>query len=366
MSAAPLFERPPHCPNERCPSRGEPTACWRWVRAGCFRRLAAPHRIQRFRCDHCGRHFSEQTFRTSYWLKRPELLAPLFHDLVGCSGFRQIARKHAASPQTVALHAARLGRHAQLFHETLRPKGEIREPLCLDGLQSFEFSQYHPTLYHVVVGQRSHYCYGFTHSELRRSGRMTTRQKRRRAELEREFGRPDPRSVEREVARLLAVVAPTPQALELHTDEHTDYPRALRRLAHLQVTHRTLSSRSARTSRNPLFAVNLLDLLVRHSGANHKRETIAFSKRRQSALSRLWVFVVWRSYVKWFSERRGRETPAMRAAVCAQRWSVERILAQRLFPWTVTLPACWRDAYWGLTPTRRIRQLRAHRARYAV
>jgi hypothetical protein len=57
-------------------------------------------------------------------------------------------------------------------------------------------------------------------------------------------------------------------------------------MGHLaEVTHRTISSRALRDTRNPLFAINLLDLLIRHSGANHKRETIAFSKRRQSASS---------------------------------------------------------------------------------
>ena len=65
------------------------------------------------------------------------------------------------------------------------------------------------------------------------------------------------------------------------------HPRALRRLPHLDVTHCTVNSRAVRTPRNPLFAINLLDLLIRHSGANHKRETIAFSKRRQSAIDRL-------------------------------------------------------------------------------
>src|SRR5690349_18113023 len=157
---------PPFCPNERCEYHCGAAASWRWVRAGSFRRLGPPYRVQRFRCGHCGRYFSEQTFRTSYWLKRPTLLAAVFHDLVGCSGFRQIARKYDASPQTILLHAARLGRHCELFHERLRPKGPVAEPLVLDGFQSFEFSQYHPTLFHVVAGKDSHFFHGFTHSEL--------------------------------------------------------------------------------------------------------------------------------------------------------------------------------------------------------
>jgi hypothetical protein len=253
-----------------------------------------------------------------------------------------------------------------LFHEQLRPRGPLTEPLTLDGFQSFEWSQYHPTLFHNLVGKHSHFFHGFTDSELRRSGSMTPRQKDKRARLEREYGRPDPRSVEKEVARVLAIVAPEPQALELHTDEHPDYPRALQRLPHLDVTHRTLSSRAARTPKNPLFPINLLDLLIRHCGANHKRETIAFSKRRQSAAERLWVFLVWRNYLKWLSERRHDATPAMRAGVCEKRSSLRRVLWRRLFPSRIRLPDRWQDYYWRRTPTRCIAHPRTHRLKLAT
>jgi len=365
MSGANAPFTPPFCPNPSCAFHCRDSASWRWVRNGGFSRHSPPLRVQRFRCGHCGRNFSEQTFSTSYWFKRPELHDRIFADLVACGGYRQIARKYDLSPQTVALHAARLGRHCQLFHRRLCPEGPITEPLVLDSFQSFELSQYHPTLFHLVAGKASHFLYGFTDSELRRSGRMTARQKRRRAEIELRFGRPDSRSVSREVAMLLAIVAPQPQRLVLHTDEHRDYPRAFSALPHLTIEHHTISSRAARTNSNPLFAINLLDLLIRHSGANHKRETIAFSKRRQSAAARLWVFLVWRNYGKWFSERRRGETPAMRAGACTRRWSVSRILASRLFPRRIGLPDRWAVYYWGRTPTRRLPNARSHHLRYA-
>ena len=167
-------------------------------------------------------------------------------------------------------------------------------------------------------------------------------------------------------AALLALVAPEPQALALHTDEHPDYPRALQRLPHLDITHLTLSSRAARTAKHPLFPINLLDLLIRHCGANHKRETIAFSKRRQSAAERLRVFLVWRNYLKWFSERRHDATPAMRAGVCDTRWSVRRVLWRRRFPSRVRLPDRWQDCYWRRTPTRCIEHPRRHTLRFAT
>ena len=356
---------PPHCPNPACAFHTTAEG-WRWVRDGVFFRRHAPHRIQRFRCRHCRRRFSEQTFRTTYWLQRPHLLRPVFQALLACSGYRQVARALETSPHTVLTHAARLGRHCLLVHQQLRPARLPEEPLVLDGFESFEWSQYHPTLYHVAAGQHSHFFHGFTESELRRSGRMTARQKRRRAKLEAVLGRPDPRSVENEVTALLGTLAPEPRALELHSDEHTDYPRALKRLPHLDVTHRTISSRAARTTRNPLFAINLLDLLIRHSGANHKRETIAFSKRRQSAAERLWVLAVWRNYMKSFSERARGESPAMRLGLLARRLKAHEVLAARRFPGRIPLPPCWQRYYWRQVPTRALANPATHRLKYAA
>jgi hypothetical protein len=89
--------------------------------------------------------------------------------------------------------AARLGRHAILFLASHRPKRRVDEPLVIDGFEGFAYSQYQPLYLNLVVGARSHFTYGFTQSTLRRKGRMTAPQRRRRAALEREHGRPDPK-----------------------------------------------------------------------------------------------------------------------------------------------------------------------------
>jgi hypothetical protein len=190
------------------------------------------------------------------------------------------------------------------------------------------------------VGRESHFFYGFTECEVRRSGRMTQRQRRRRAELEARHGRPDPRAIERTVGQLLANFTAPSKPLDLTSDEHQAYPRAIARLG-LQVTHRTVSSRAARTTRNPLFAVNLLDLLIRHSSANHKRETIAYSRSRRGAIERLWLFLVWRNYVKSFTEKRRSPTPAQRAGVTDRRWRLGQLFRRRIFPERVGIDPIW-------------------------
>jgi len=356
---------PPFCPNPACRYHTDPRG-WRWKRKGFFLRQRVPQAIQRYVCRTCDRSFSSQTFATSYWLRRPDLLAPIFLQLVACSGYRQIARALGVSPSTVLRQAIRLGRHCLLFHARLRPSGSPSEPLVVDGFESFEFSQYTPIHVHAAVGAASHFVYGLTDSELRRKGRMTEVQRRRRLALEVRYGRPDPKAIERDLAALLELVAPPGSALELHSDDHPAYPRALRRLPDRRFAHRVTPGSAPRTPQNPLFPVNLFDLLVRHSSANHKRETIAFSKRRQSAMERLFVFLVWRNTMKSFSERKRDATPAQRLGLLPRRLTVDAVLAERLFPSRIALPERWGQYYRREVETRRIPYGQRYLAKYAA
>ena len=365
MTSAPAPSAPPHCPNPTCAFHRHAKG-WHYQLDGFHPRLAPPHRVQRYRCCHCRRRFSDQTFLQTYWLKRPEFYLPIAHGLVAGSCLRQLGRSLSLSPQTILRHANRIGRQCALFHERLRPKGEITEALSLDGFISFEYSQFHPTSYNILTGAWSHYLYGFTVSEQRRSGRMTSRQKKRRLEIEAEFGRPDPRAVEKDVAELLRILCAKAQALVLHSDEHHDYPRAFKAVPHLSIDHRTVSSKDPRTPANPLFASNLIDLLIRHSGANHKRETIAFPKRRQMAIWRLNLFAAWRNYVKWTSERKHKETPAMKLGILDRRLTLEEMLKKRVFPSRVDQPQRWEEYYWGKVTTREMPRGTRHTLKYAA
>ena len=194
---------PPFCPNPRCDSHAAP-GTWRWKRKGFHERLHGPRRVQRYVCRSCRRNFSSQTFSTTYWLKIPYRLAPLFHRLVGCSALRQIAREFALSHSTVQRQAERLGRHCLLFLEASRPKSGPTEPLVLDGLRTFEHSQYWPFDLNLLVGA-SHYVYGFNDAELRRSGTLRPSQRAKRAELEAAHGLPDPQATRQAVEELFDV-----------------------------------------------------------------------------------------------------------------------------------------------------------------
>src|SRR5258706_6722157 len=137
------------------------------------------------------------------------------------------------------------------------------------------------------------------------------------------------------------IVVPEGARATIRSDQHPAYPRALARVRRLgrALRHETTPSRIARTPKNPLFSINLADLLIRHSQANHKRETIAFSKRRACAAYRLFVFLVWRNTMKSLSERKRDASPAHRLRLLPRRLNVHDVLRTRAVPNCVLLPA---------------------------
>ena len=354
---------PPHCPNPACDSHADPGP-WRFIRKGFYRTRSTRGPIQRYRCSHCQRSFSSQTFSLSYWLRRPDLLRSTFHRLVSCSALRQIAAEAEVSPSTIQRLAERLGRHCLLLHEALRPRTP-QEPLVLDGFRSFESGQFWPYDLNLLVGA-SYYVYGFNEAELRRSGTHTRAQRRKRRRLEARYGRPHPQATREAVVELLNRLIPAGAQVELWSDQHQAYPQALRRIGGRTIRHRSLSSRRVRTPMNPLFPVNLADHLLRHTGANHKRETIAFNKRRQGALYRAAIFVVWRNYVKWSSERRKTPPPGVAIGAIPRRMSVAEVLSERRFPWRAGLRGWIERCYFGRIRTRCLPRGRVHALRYAV
>ncbi len=218
----------------------------------------------------------------------------------------------------------------------------------------------------LIVGT-SLFVYGFNDVELRRSGAMRPSQVVKRRILEKKFGRPDPQATRKRVEELLRRVVPTGSTVVLRSDEHQSYPRAIRRLRDRRIFHERTSSTEARTTSNPLFPVNLSDMLLRHSSANHKRETVAFSKRRQSALYRLAIWTVWRNYMKDRSENRPKGTPAQALGLVPKSLELADVFRTRLFPGRGKGIRGWlAECYFGRITTRAIERCVMHQPRYAI
>ena len=356
---------PPFCPNPNCLCHGKLNQNWAFKRAGYYRRQYDNKRIQRFTCLHCKRSFSTQTFSTTYWLKRPDVLASLFPKVNGCMCNRQIARELKSSPSTIDRQISRLARHCILFHQSMIQDMNPPSEIVIDGFESFELSQYFPTHHHVAVEKDTDFFIYFTDSPLRRKGRMTPEQKKRRENLENVLGRPDPKAIEKDMKELLEVTLKDALSAVVYSDDHRAYPRSIQQLD-CHIRHDITPGSDHRDSNNPLFPANLLDLLIRHSNSNHKRETIAWSKRRQASAERLVILLVWRNYMKGRREKeRGSPTPAMVKGLTDRPLEIEDILDGRIFRSEQELPPRWAEYYERKVETVGLGRNRHHELSYA-
>ena len=210
--------------------------------------------------------------------------------------------------QTVSNRIMRVARQAIAVHAWLTVDSVLGEPVVVDGLVSYWVSQYVPNEFTVLLGARSRFLYSYSACTKRRSGRMTERQRRRRAELEQRF-RADPRALECSFSQVVEEATRCADAtrcdLELRTDEHRSYAHGL--AAHPgwnllcrdgKAVHRTTSSRRIRSASNPLAVVNTLDRSVRNDLAEHVRETIRFARSLSASLERFTVYQHWHNYRK--------------------------------------------------------------------
>jgi transposase-like protein len=357
--------QPHFCPRRECPEHQRRTPGFRFRRLGTYvtrRRW----RIPRFLCLTCRGSFSRQSFAVSYYCKRPELLLPVAAGLVAGSAHRQLARALRCAPSTVDRMAARLGRHALLLLARARGElaGSVTEPFVLDHFETFEFTQDWPFGVGTLVGSRSWFVYDLDPAPHARTGRLTEAQRRRLAERPRRPARGGYLGSTRRVLDGLLRLASPDRPVCLRGDGHVAYDRAVAghpACARLKLERYPNPPRGPKGSeRSPearlrdarLFPVDLLHTLLRHSLAHHRRETIAFGRRLNALMERLFLTAVWRNFVKRRSERRARSgTPAMRLGLTTEPWDWRRVLSRRLFPARQPTPPAWAFIYKRLWTT---------------
>ena len=375
-SIAPQQFTPPHCPWAACPTHDPLPPAFRFRRHGSFTRSSDRRSVPRFLCLACRRTFSQQTFAASYYLKRPDLSVPIAAGLVAGSAHRQLARSLHCGPTTVTRRAARLGRHALLLQaRTIRSLRGLREPLCYDHFESFAHSQDEPCGVGTLTGHLSWLLYGLDFAPHRRTGRTTPAQEaRRRSWTDPPASRADPYRVAcRESFSSLIERLDPAQPIIVFCDGKGSYLRAFndrglrgRVAPRIHPNPRRGPKGSARSPEavardKAMFPVDLLHGLLRHSAAHHRRETIAFGRRHNAMLERIFLFAVWRNLVKSRSERdRWSLTPAAYLGIVQGAWSWERVLAQRLFAWQERVPENWKKIYLREIRTRGLSINRRH------
>jgi len=310
-------ERPHHCPYPKC----ENVSIF-WIHQ---RIKDAPDRT-RFRCLGCKRTFSYAQFHFEFRNKRRGLNHLIFaHFTAGLSN-RQIASAISSSECLVRNRIEKMAKQAIIMHDLLSSKSPIHEPIAFDGLENFARSQYEPNNIQQAIGSRSLFIYDFNFAPLNRKGRMSQRPKERNAHFATTLGQFPKNAVElaskKLLERLLKRSALAKKPLELLSDEHFHYRRAVERInrnSHQKIEHATVSSKTPRTFKNVLFPVNHTDLLTRQHIKAFARETISFSKNHSAMVQKYALFAAWKNYMRPQFTKPQKQNPTANTHTPAQR-----------------------------------------------
>ena len=344
--------RPPFCPNPNCEAHQNKHKA-HFQHYGKKPILRFPYFTTRYRCCRCNTTFTQSRFELHYRQKVWGLNEEIFYlDSVGASK-RAISRRVERSEKLVRIRLIKMARQGLLIHARRVARLPVREPIVYDGLENFSFSQYDPNNLNHAVGKNSLFTYDFNLCPLNRKGRMSPRQRRRKAWLDERYGEYPKDAIRTSTRRILARLLKKTVELDLFSDRHFQYRRAIELdLPKQRIHHVTVSSKVARNFANPLFAVNNIDMQARHNRAAFKRETIAFAKHPVAMLESFVLYAIHRNYMRpkfWGTHRSDPESskrsPGMEVGVTKKIESFWEFFREWVPPTHVQLHSEWRNLY---------------------
>ncbi len=252
-----------------------------------------------------------------------------------------------------------LKRQAILRWEELMEEHKHVEPIVIDGIESFIRNQYCPNNVNNAVGKHSLFTYHVNYSALNRKGRKTATQEIKNRLFHLQKGKFPTNSIYKEFTNCAAYIVSKSKQLpvELHTDEKKEYKWSLDRNFKGKFVHHTTNSKIKRDVHNNLFAVNNLDMQLRHYLACCKRETIAFSKQEAGFMDRIILFSANRNFMRPKFVRgskddpfRHKRSPAMEIGVTNSILTFNQFFDRRRMSTQVKIRKDWKSVFFDDYP----------------
>lgn len=350
---------PPYCPRAKCPNHFPHMAKEGFsVVHGKNSLKRFPYCAIRFRCRDCDKTFSASFFKLHYRQKVWGLNSEIDSlENLGASK-RAIARHIHHSERLVRDRQLKMARWGLLLHASLTEELKVSEAIVYDGLENFSFSQYDPNNINHAVGKKSLFTYDFNFCPLNRKGAMTAFQKSRKALLEKKYGHYPRDAIRTATKRIFERLVSRAGELTVYSDRHFQYRRVVEEdLPDKKITHLRVSSKIHRNFKNPLFAVNNIDLMARQDVSSFKRETISFNKHSIAMQESFVRYVLRRNYRRpkfWGTHRSdpkcSRTSPAMELGLTDRIMRFDAFFRERVLPTHVRLHEDWLNLYLRLDP----------------
>ncbi len=290
--------RPPRCPNTSCPHHRDPEARFYW-RHGSYRARCRAEAVPRFRCRHCGRGFSRQTFRHDYRDRRPDRNELVFQLLASGMGLRQASRVTGLKPTSVQKKMQKIGRTCRWLHRNLCTRLPAGCTFLLDEEETYESASIRPLTMPLLMECSSWFVVALGAGPIRRLAPEGSKRRFRQDREEREKGPRRDRSrrcTRVALGRLAQRVGPEP--FVIRTDEKASYRALIREVFGRRARLETTLGSLARTTRNPLFPINTAMAMTRDNNGRLRRRSWLVTKRARCLRLQLQIFGVYRNYVR--------------------------------------------------------------------
>jgi len=294
--------------------------------------------VPRFRCLDCGRGFSSQTFRVDYGLRKPWLDASIARLFCAKVSLRRGAELLGVRRPTLERRLERFGRHGKLMHEAFLARhkalrGGLAGTFQLDELETFETDRrLQPVTVPVLIERGSFFLVHVDTAPLAARGGLSDRDEVRKKEWQALHGT--------RVGQSRTAVRHTleawrrwhnPVALpQLQSDKKNSYRTQLRAVFGTRGhSHQIGSSKATRDYRNLLFPINHTNAMLRDHVSRLVRRSWAHSKKRLRLTRHLWVFVLFRNYVRGITRKAPEVTSAMALGVAQRKYGWSEVLRWR-------------------------------------
>ena len=321
---------PPRCPRPDCAAHRDPVGQW-FLRQGSYQPKCRRSPIPRFRCRHCRRGFSRQTFRYDYRDHAPGCNVPLLRLLTSGVGLRQSARVLAIDIHAVQRKLTKLSAACAALHDNLSPRLAAGRTFLLDEEETFEQASIWPVTMPVLMEKATWFVVATDAAPIRRLAAVGSARRRLQEESEQRHGRRQDGS-RASVLRTLRALAQRldGSALVLRTDQKSSYATLVREVFGSAAQHATTSGKARRDKHNPLFAINTTMAMTRDNNGRLRRRSWLVSKRCSCLQQQMCLFLVYRNYVRCRFNRDGRnDTPARMLGLLPRALQLREVLAWR-------------------------------------
>lgn len=262
------------------------------VRYGGFYRKSDCRLIQRYKCTHCGRHFSQATKSPCFGQNKRHLNYKIYLKFVSGYSQRRIARQLKIKTLTVARKLEFLGSQSRFINLKMRRNRPLISELQFDDLETFEHTKLKPLSVTLAVEKHSRFIVGFEVSRMPAKGLLIYKSLKK-------YG---PRKDERSEARdrlFRRIHEGVSKKSLIESDQNPHYPQVVKKYFP-EANYQTLKGqRGCVTGQgelkqvhfDPLFSLNHTCAMLRANINRLFRKTWCTTKKIQPLIDHIEIYV---------------------------------------------------------------------------